>query len=110
LWDTVGAKKDYRHNGNDYSSLYFNLNFEYTLKQFYPKIQELIELIYGPEDEKMKEWYKCFENNNVNWIAIGYDYKNRLSLTIYFVYDKYIRNTFDMNQVIKFTKLFKSLK
>jgi hypothetical protein len=102
IWKIVGVKEN--------TSYYINLLYEYKLNYFENNIFNLLKCFYKNNDDNLNKWYNCFKNNNITWIAIGKDKNKNLFLTIYFVYNKNIRNSFDIQKLIDFNNELKLIK
>ena len=108
IWKTVGVKEDISEN--NYASYYINLLYEYKLNYFENNLFDLLKFFYKNNDDNLNKWYNCFKNNNITWIAIGKDKNKKLFLTIYFVYNKNIRDTIDVQKLIDFNNELKLIK
>lgn len=118
-WDTFGTKIE-----KNYENVYIGFNSEYILNQFEKKIRKLLYYFYIEKNENIKnneynkndkytnieKWIKKYCDKNIIWICLGKDYKNRESITFYFVYNKNIRNNVNEKLIKMYNKINKILK
>ena len=101
LWDITGAKIEKSHK-----NIYIGLNYEYLLQQFMPNFEKLLIYFYGVKDNTIKKWIETYKIKNILWISLGYDYKQRETITFYFIYDKTKRSVFNMKNLKLFSNIF----
>jgi hypothetical protein len=109
-WKIVGYKKDSRMPGVPCSSFYINFNFEYKLAQFDEKLFTLLGMIYKGSREELNKFYECYKDMNVTWISIGKNEENEMTFTMYFVYNRNIRNVIDANKITLLRQHYMKIK
>ena len=109
-WKIVGCKRDSRMPEMGYSTFYINLNFEYKLGQFDEKLFILLGAIYDGKRAELNKFYNCYRDTNVTWIAIGKNEEGELIFTMYFVYNRNIRNIVDTEKITQLRDYFIKFK